>query len=285
MTVQSALESLTNPKFPACEIPDKPGLYAVYATANIWEDLGLGTPPDTRPLYVGKAEESLYRREFQTHFGGGKGADKSTTGSSTVRRSFAALLKSKHGFVGVPRNLKKPGYFTNFGLSPSDDRKLTDWMEDSLLVATWCPDEEVHLGDVETAVLAHWEPPLNLSKVKTPWKAMLSKKRAILADEASRWTPAKKPGPSGLSDKRKQLAREVSALLQQHLSAAGASDAKPADVMPYLISKGVFKQDGKPGQALRELLRDLDNAGLLNLIPQATAVRAGKNRIWFLNPV
>lgn len=307
MTFEQALESLTAPKFPAREIPDNPGLYAVYGPPKVWEELGLGKPPDSRPLYVGKAEESLYRREYQTHFGGGKGSGKSTTGSSTLRRSFAALLKSEHGFSGIPRNIEKPGYFTSYGLSASDDRKLTEWMADSLLVAVWCPNDEVDLGAVETQILLHWIPPLNLSKVKTPWKSMLSEKRALMAEEAERWgqeapepttqenpsrksrrapkaKPASPPRP-GLTQYRMDQASTVSALLQEYLLATGDRDAKPADAMPFLISKGAFRKDGKPGQYLRELLRELDKADSLDLIPQVTVVRAGKNRKWFLNPV
>lgn len=37
----------------------KPGLYAFYATVSTWNNLGLGDPPDDRPLYVGKAENTF----------------------------------------------------------------------------------------------------------------------------------------------------------------------------------------------------------------------------------
>jgi GIY-YIG catalytic domain len=67
-------------------VPDRPGLYAIHGDGNTWTGLGLGKPPDDRPLYVGKAEDSLVARDVKTHFGDGR------TGQSTVRRSFAALL-------------------------------------------------------------------------------------------------------------------------------------------------------------------------------------------------
>ena len=72
----------------------------------------LNGPPDDRPLHVGKAEDSLLTREIKTHFGDGR------TGSSTVRRSFAALLAHTLDLQGLPRNSAKPGYFSNYGLSP-----------------------------------------------------------------------------------------------------------------------------------------------------------------------
>jgi len=75
--------------------------------------------PTNRPLYVGKAENSLVARDVKTHFGDGR------TGQSTVRRSFAALLHDELGLRGVPRNTAKPGYYANYGLSAPHDAVLT----------------------------------------------------------------------------------------------------------------------------------------------------------------
>ncbi|MGH2864053.1 MAG: GIY-YIG nuclease family protein, partial [Solirubrobacteraceae bacterium] len=69
-------------------VPSTPGLYAIHGNSAAWAELGLGVAPDSRPLYVGKAEDSLITRDVKTHFGDGR------TGSSTVRRSIAALLAS-----------------------------------------------------------------------------------------------------------------------------------------------------------------------------------------------
>jgi len=78
-------------------VPGRPGLYAIYGDAKTWKELELGKPPDGRPLYIGKAEDSLVARDLKTHFGDGR------TGQSTVRRSFAALLHDTLGLRGVPR--------------------------------------------------------------------------------------------------------------------------------------------------------------------------------------
>jgi hypothetical protein len=89
--VNAARAALTSPRHSPAEaaphVAAVPGLYAIYGGQDIWLQLGLGDPPDDRPLYVGKAEESLVSRDLKTHFGSGR------TGSSTVRRSFAALLR------------------------------------------------------------------------------------------------------------------------------------------------------------------------------------------------
>jgi transcriptional activator/GIY-YIG catalytic domain-containing protein len=93
-------------------VPARAGLYAIYGERDAWRKLGLGMPPDGRPLYIGKAEDSLVSRDLKTHFGHGR------TGQSTLRRSFAALLHDELGLRGVPRNTAKPGYYPNYGLWP-----------------------------------------------------------------------------------------------------------------------------------------------------------------------
>jgi hypothetical protein len=113
------------------DIPRRPGLYAIHAPAAVWEELGLGKRPDERPLYVGKAESSLVSRDVDTHFGDGR------TGSSTVRRSFAALLRAPLELEGRPRNPSKPERPANYGLSPDHDEKLTGWMRENLTIAVW----------------------------------------------------------------------------------------------------------------------------------------------------
>jgi hypothetical protein len=91
-------------------VPDAPGLYAVDDDHNAWVELGLEFSSELRTLYVGKAEASFVRRDLKTHFSTGR------TGSSTLRRSFAVLLRNSLDLRGRPRNLAKPERFSNFGL-------------------------------------------------------------------------------------------------------------------------------------------------------------------------
>jgi hypothetical protein len=99
-------------------LPSTAGLYAIYGDQVAWKALGLGVPPDRRPLYVGKAEDSVAVRDLRTHFGDGR------TGSSTVRRSFAALLREPLRLAAQPRNPEKPERFANYGLPPESDARL-----------------------------------------------------------------------------------------------------------------------------------------------------------------
>jgi len=163
-------------------VSGRPGLYAIYGDATTWDELGLGAPPNSRPLYVGKAEDSLVTRDLKTHFGDGR------TGQSTVRRSFAALLHDTLGLRAIPRNPAKPGYFSNYGLTAACDAALTRWMKERLELAVWGKpaDCAFNLGEIEVGLLLELKPPLNLKDVVTPWTAQVKAARAVMAEEARR---------------------------------------------------------------------------------------------------
>ncbi|WP_341953781.1 GIY-YIG nuclease family protein [Salinibacterium sp. TMP30] len=178
--LDDALRALSGATVPIAEapahVPDRRGLYALYAPKGAWGELGIGWRDG--PLYVGKAERSLVSRDLGTHFITGK------TGSSTLRRSLAALLRDPLELVAVPRNLVKPSRFANFALEHIDDKKLTEWMWANLRIAVWAaPDSVSSLVLVERAVLARLEPPLNLKDVPNPSR-MLSAARTVMASQA-----------------------------------------------------------------------------------------------------
>lgn len=164
-------------------LPAKPGIYAIYGDEQAWNDLHLGMRLNL-PLYVGKAEDSVVRRDLETHFGDGR------TGSSTVRRSFAALLRESLGLSGIPRNPAKPGYFANYGLSAADDAKLTRWMRSRLELAVWAWEEgSRRLSLIEADVLQQLNPPINIAGVNHSWRLVLQAERKVMADQARAWRP------------------------------------------------------------------------------------------------
>lgn len=189
-----AAEDLTGPRYRLAEgepaISDGPGLYAIYGDADVWLELGLGSPPDDRPLYVGKAEDSLVTRDLRTHFGAPKRGRQSVTGRSTLRRTFAALLADDLGLSAQPRNPAKPERFANYGLSFDDDERLTTWMRATLLLAVWPTDRARPLGAVEHEVLTAWMPPLNLAGISSPWSSQVTAARSRLAEHARNWVKA-----------------------------------------------------------------------------------------------
>ena len=169
-------------------VPARPGLYAIYGDEQAWRDIKLEPAPD-QPLYVGKAEDSLVSRDLNGHFATNPNS-KPRTGSSTVRRSFAALLRDALDLHAVPRNLAKPERFSNYALADGGDARLNEWMHARLTLAVWPAPAAmpVLLGDVETAVIVRFTPPINLDK--NPRKlARLSAARAAMAAEAAAWRP------------------------------------------------------------------------------------------------
>jgi hypothetical protein len=190
--VEIALHALSSIPPPLAEarkrVPRSAGLYAISAPGAVWNELGLGDPPDSRPLYVGKSESNLFTRDIEQAFG-----VEPTTGWSSPRRSFAALLHDTLKLRGVPRTPRNPGHFDRFGLADDGDKKLGDkklgdWMTSQLLLAVWprpdsCPFK---LVDLERAIIKLLQPPLNLTNVSHHWKEEIKRKRKVLADEARR---------------------------------------------------------------------------------------------------
>jgi hypothetical protein len=184
LLTSQAVDSLSGTQYAIADaidhVPSKPGLYAVYADPETWRELNLEIR-ESCPLYVGKAEQSLQSRDIRTHFATGR------TGSSTVRRSFAALLRNPLELRGVPRNMARPERPSTFGLVADGDQRLTTWMHEHLFLAYWPkPTTEVDLDDIETAVIKRWQPPLNLVKVDRPLPALRHARR-VMADDARSW--------------------------------------------------------------------------------------------------
>ncbi|WP_152627171.1 GIY-YIG nuclease family protein [Streptacidiphilus melanogenes] len=163
-------------------VPNEAGLYAVYGDLLAVGELAAGTVG--HPLYVGKAERSLVGRDLHTHFATGK------TGSSTLRRTLAALLREPLELRAVPRNLALPDGSANYSLENSGDERLTDWMHARLRLAVWVRPGGMALDEVETAVLNALRPPLNLAKMGGLGDRRVKAARATMAAEARAWREA-----------------------------------------------------------------------------------------------
>lgn len=159
------------------EFPKGRGLYAISdVTPSCVEAGALDAPVGPGGLlYVGKAEKSLAMRDVRQHFGIGK------TGWSTVRRTFATLLRDELDLIPVPRSTasvaaKAPA---TFALTGESDLRLTTWMTEHLVLRVWTPPSNVVLAAVEREVIADLNPPLNLThagprpRLKAARKAMV----------------------------------------------------------------------------------------------------------------
>lgn len=167
-------------------VQDCPGLYALYGSRAVWKQVGLGEPPDRRPLYVGKAESSLVTRDLNTHFATGG------TGRSSPRRSFAALLVREGALdlTAMPRRPHNPESkkWDCFSLEHDGDARLTSWMWSYLRIAAWPKSGDVGLGTIEGAVMRTSRPPLNLIGVETPWRREVKAARATMVEASKQWS-------------------------------------------------------------------------------------------------
>lgn len=207
--LDDALRALSGPTWPVAEavahVPATPGLYAIYGDEQAWRDLGL-EPESDHALYVGKSEDSMLGREVGDHFAALPGRS-ARTGGSTVRRSFAALLRNQLDLRAVPRNPDKPERPANFGLADGGDTRLSAWMHAHLRIAVWPKPTPLSLAEqeeVETVIIRTSTPPLNLRRNASP-HPRLKAARAAMANEVRAWmaarteSPRSKPAPASLT--------------------------------------------------------------------------------------
>lgn len=105
----------------ATDVPNAPGLYAIWADGAVTEQLGISQDGRAAPIYIGKAERSLRNRDLRAHFGVDDA--KVRSGSSTVRRSLAALLADELALRPVPRGKIAVDASKGFSLHPEDERR------------------------------------------------------------------------------------------------------------------------------------------------------------------
>lgn len=58
-------------------------------------------------------------------------------------------------------------------------------------------------------------------------------------------------------------------------------EARPKDLMLYLIEKGIYTNDNRNGRPLRDDLRELDRQNLLHLIEYVDPQRKNINTYWY----
>jgi hypothetical protein len=155
------------------EAEKTPGVYAYFLT----ETKTLGSFPVEADglIYVGLSS-NLARREFDNHF------NSKSTGGSTLRRSFGAILKEQLGLTAIPRGSgKSKKDFENFRFRPEGEEKLTHWMRSNLKVGVYPVDKP---GSWEDELIPLLKPLLNLNKWPNPNRARIMALRKICAEEA-----------------------------------------------------------------------------------------------------
>lgn len=141
------------------EYSNKPGLYAFsLAKGSSLKEFGKAN----QIIYVGKAEDSLKQRDFNTHFKNGK------TGQSTLRRSIGAILKKDFNATAFSRNgTCVPPNIDNYKFDSNSEAKLSEWMNDNLLVGYWEYNKAIEtktLRAIEVELIKILKPTLDLDR-------------------------------------------------------------------------------------------------------------------------
>ncbi len=168
--VEWAVAQLSDPKLaaPAAAFPrdrrevDGPGLYSWWADeggrAILGAPLGTVLPP---LIYAGQSGATTRRARVErvatlgsrirtNHLGG-------NVKSSTFRKTLTSLLRDQLGLELVAPDR----------LDEASNRAVTVWIRQHLSVATVRVDDRAELIDLEEAVLARLDPPLNLMGMPT----------------------------------------------------------------------------------------------------------------------
>lgn len=149
-----------------------PGIYAILLASP--DALPAISPGRSGLLYVGMTDDTLEARSHFRH---------AHSGFSTFRRSLGALLKDELGLHAIPRG---PGSsktnFSNYRFPEAGERVLSEWMNRHLLITRTAVPGDLHR--FENDLIAHLEPPLNLTGWPNPRRATLTALRAACAAEA-----------------------------------------------------------------------------------------------------
>jgi hypothetical protein len=171
-------------------LPDEPGIYVVWpvdqrAVVDLrLRDVAGDVSLAARPLYVGKASDSVSQR-LAKHFTSGD------TGHSTLRRTVASLLdlesRPRRTRIKNPTPRQLQTLVANFDLTERDDERLTRWMAEHLEVCG-AASTFAQLKDLERALGVVLRPPLDQERPPmwepNPWRAHVADRRRALRERA-----------------------------------------------------------------------------------------------------
>ena len=150
----------------------------IYIVAYAGTELGGGSlwgEQKPRVVYIGKSKPNSSR-----HFQSG------STGTSTIRRSLAALLANKLTLVSVPRSMdeRDNDRYDNYMLDSESEDKLTQWMRCNFTAAFHeVADDKAEI--TQTAMIQYSVPMFNFqNNPENKYGAEIKKYRKRLAEKA-----------------------------------------------------------------------------------------------------
>ncbi|MBP9151988.1 MAG: hypothetical protein KBF73_06865 [Flavobacteriales bacterium] len=150
---------------------NEPGIYALFFSGKDFPLEGC-QPKADEIIYIGKTESSQASRDRDTHFATGK------TGSSTLRRSFGAMLRKQMNLKPLPRGQAdiEKNRTSHFKFDNASEVKITDWMISNLGLAFYPYSRPVaEIDRLETELISVLTPILNIDRKNpsNPWKSII----------------------------------------------------------------------------------------------------------------
>lgn len=162
----------------APDVPNEPGVYAVWFSEKAWTQLSISSSRQGL-AYIGVGDPSLrrrYREEWRPK----------NSGRSSPRRTLGAVLARDLALVPRPRpdrDSNRGARYYVFGTE--GEARLTRWLEEHATFASYAT-EEAKAGDVETDLILASSPPLNLTKWSNPLRQALRDARRVMEVKATR---------------------------------------------------------------------------------------------------
>jgi len=150
----------------------------IYIVAYAGMELGGGSlwgEQQPRVVFIGQSKPDSSR-----HFQSG------STGTSTIRRSLAALLASKLALVPLPRSADEDDNdrYDNYMLDPESEDKLTEWMRGNFTAAFYEVAEDIAESALK-ALIQYSVPMFNFqNNPENKYGAEIKKYRKRLAEQA-----------------------------------------------------------------------------------------------------
>lgn len=177
MKPEQIIQQLRNKREPyeaITRFSEKPGIYALFFYGEEFPLEGY-TPKKDEIIYIGKTESSQLSRDKHTHFATGK------TGSSTLRKSFGAMLRTELGLIPIPRGESDilKGKWSHFKFDTDSEEKLTSWMKSNLGLSFYEFDKyKQAIDELETVLIKELIPVLNIDH-KNPNNPFWNELRAL----------------------------------------------------------------------------------------------------------
>ena len=201
MQIQDLIDQLKERRQDFSDITEfsaNPGIYAIFSNSGRLPHIDRQIP-ESEIIYIGMTTVSQAARDAKTHFASGR------TGSSTVRRSLAALLRIQLSLTPIPRSANEARKKYKFDIE--SELKLTDWMVANLALSYFdYRESKSAIEALEKRIIKTLVPIINLYKnLENPYRELIRRLRKECRSIAQKSRALPKPQPEPLKSSKVRL--------------------------------------------------------------------------------